>query len=158
MPTFTSLEAAARAYGAEHGVEGRKGGWIYRRGQAVCQGWRAYGRLLVESGQITALDADGKRTTLSTRARGQIHWSKPLAGPAKTFVTPDPLPPALAVPNGLLAVPEAVVVDTRGGYVFRNASDGLAFTVAGAKAFRDQRNAGLRVGTYKVYRLTEVED
>jgi hypothetical protein len=58
--TYKKLEAAAKAYGAAHGVEGRPGGWIYRNGVAIVQGWRAYGLQLVQSGLIDPQDSDGR--------------------------------------------------------------------------------------------------
>lgn len=57
--TFKTLEAAARAYGAEHGVVGKAGGWLYRNGRAFCQGWREYGFRLVDSGVIDPVDVAG---------------------------------------------------------------------------------------------------
>jgi hypothetical protein len=57
--TYKSLEAAARAYGAEHGVTSRKGGWLYRNGAPLVQGWRKYGTGLVINGDIVPVDADG---------------------------------------------------------------------------------------------------
>jgi len=57
--TYSKLEAAARAYGAEHGVTSRAGGWLYRNGAPFVQGWRKYGQKLINLGLIVAQDADG---------------------------------------------------------------------------------------------------
>lgn len=52
--------------------------------------------------------------------------------------------------------PAAVAVDTQDGYVFRNAEDGVMFTVETAQAFADRRNEHLKVPTYRVFELVPV--
>lgn len=50
---------AAKAWAAEHGYEGRKGGWIYRpNGMPQCQGWQSLGVLCARVGRIRQ-GADG---------------------------------------------------------------------------------------------------
>jgi hypothetical protein len=56
------------------------------------------------------------------------------------------------------AAPEAVVVDTSWAYVFSAPESGIPFSLETAREFRDERNDGLKVPTYKVYRLELVED
>lgn len=58
--TYKTLEAVARAYGKAHGVQGRAGGWLYRNGRRLAQGWVNYGYMLVDGGLVTPLDADGQ--------------------------------------------------------------------------------------------------
>ena len=52
IKTYTTLEAAARRYGADHGITSRPGGWLYRNGAPFIQGWRNYGKSLVHRGVI----------------------------------------------------------------------------------------------------------
>jgi hypothetical protein len=157
MATYKNLEAAAKAFGKAHGVTGRAGGWLYRsNGARICHGWRDYGVLLIARGQVHVLDEHGRRIDREKTARGLTvrAWRTLAQYPRKTFVIPEPDPAT----RRLVAVPDAVAVDTSCGYVFRNAEDGLAFTVEGAKAFAARRNEGLKVPAYKVYSLTLVED
>ena len=35
-------EKAARVLGKMLGYEGKAGGWVYKDGRAICQGWRAF--------------------------------------------------------------------------------------------------------------------
>ena len=37
-------ETAARTLGEMLGYEGRAGGWVYKDGKAICQGWNAFAR------------------------------------------------------------------------------------------------------------------
>lgn len=61
---YGTLEAAARAYGARHGVSGRKGGWLHNRdGRLIVQGWLNYGQRLLRNGTVVAIDANGQRWT-----------------------------------------------------------------------------------------------
>jgi hypothetical protein len=54
---FPNGRAAAKAYAAEHGITGRKGGWLYNdRGRTVCQGWDSYVAMLTRRGIIRDLD------------------------------------------------------------------------------------------------------
>lgn len=55
-----TLEAAAKAYGAAHGVTGKAGGWLYRNGTHLCHGWRSYGYRLVSAGIIDPQDETGR--------------------------------------------------------------------------------------------------
>jgi hypothetical protein len=60
--------------------------------------------------------------------------------------------------------PQAVVVDTRAGYVYTAAADGQPFTAGTGQAFADLRNAELDAGPaardqpYQVFRLTAAGD
>jgi len=54
--------------------------------------------------------------------------------------------------------PSAVAVDTYGGYVFSSGADGVPFTSETARAFAEQRNEGLKIPTYKVFRLVPDEE
>lgn len=79
MKTYKTLEAAAKAHGAAHGVTGKAGGWIYRNGVAICQGWRSYGYLLVDAGLIDPQDRDGDsvrrfKVPGGSLVRSRAHW------------------------------------------------------------------------------------
>ncbi len=37
-----SREYLAKKWGNAHGYEGRVGGWIYKGGRAICQGWDTF--------------------------------------------------------------------------------------------------------------------
>jgi hypothetical protein len=60
MRTFKTLPAAAKAVGAKEGVSGRAGGWLYRNGVPLTQGWRDYGKAMVRAGRIDPQDAEGR--------------------------------------------------------------------------------------------------
>jgi hypothetical protein len=49
-------------------------------------------------------------------------------------------------------------VDTSHSYTFSAPESGIPFSTETAREFRDKRNAGLKVPTYKVYTLTLLED
>lgn len=54
---FPNGRAAAKAYAAEHGFTGRKGGWIYNQAdRPICQGWDSYVAMLTRRGIIRDLD------------------------------------------------------------------------------------------------------
>lgn len=60
--TYTTLEAAARAYGKGHGVLGRAGGWLYKNGAPLrVQGWANYGQRLLIRRQIVPIGPDGQQ-------------------------------------------------------------------------------------------------
>lgn len=66
MTTYTTLEAAAKAAGAEFGVQGGPGGWLrytlpgtHTLVSLGIQGWNEYGQRLVRRGVILALAEDG---------------------------------------------------------------------------------------------------
>lgn len=159
MSQHKTLEAAARDHGARNGVTGKPGGWLYRNGVAVCQGWRTYGESLVNAHAIYVLDEAGCRVDREKTATGIVERGWAACRPyAVSFVVPEPERPreALGLEKG--EVPEAVAVDTSWSYVFSAAEDGRPFTIAGAQAFAAYRNEGLKVPTYKVFRLTEVTE
>jgi hypothetical protein len=101
------------------------------------------GDMLVETGQTVS----------------EIRYSNSL-GTAFRFTTGPGLMLAKSIGYEIerAAAPEAVVVDTSWAYTFSSGEDGAPFTPETAKAFRDERNDGLKVPTYKVYRLELVED
>lgn len=155
MPTYKSLEAAARAHGAANGETAliNAGTWLYRNRTHLVQGWEAYGIGLVQAGVIHVMDKDGCRIDREKTAHGVVVRSWPQwRSAAASFVIPGPEPA-----DRRLAVPDAVAVDTQGGYVFRNAEDGQAFTAETAWAFADKRNKHLKVPTYEVYLLVKAE-
>lgn len=62
---YSSALAAAHAWADEHGVVGRKGGWLYKsNGKPLCQGWQSLVGQLARDGVLR--DLDGER--LSTRS------------------------------------------------------------------------------------------
>jgi hypothetical protein len=62
----------------------------------------------------------------------------------------------MAQPTSAPLAPQAVVVDTADGYVFRSGSDGALFTLDTAATFATQRNVGQVSPTYQVFMLTPV--
>lgn len=162
--TYKNLVGAAHAYGRAHQVRGGHGGWLVQTVDGTdvkmgIQGWENYGIELVRHNLIHVLDEAGCRIDREKTPRGvEVQPYSMWRRHARSFVVPElqPAVPTPALGLGLLDVPEAVAIDTQGGYVFRNAEDGLAFTVAGAQAFAAKRNEHLKVPTYKVYRLAEV--
>lgn len=160
MSQHKTLEAAARAYGASHGVTGHSGGWLRRHGAVLCQGWHTYGVMLVNAHEIHVLDEVGKRIDHEQRpGKGSISRGWNTVRPdAAAFYVPESERPRAALGLEPGQVPEAVAVDTSWSYVFSAAEDGRPFTIEGAKAFAAKRNEGLKVPTYKVFRLTEVTE
>lgn len=52
-PTYKKLEAAAKKLGERYGFHGQTGGWIYRNGEAVNQGWWNMGAWFMGRGLIS---------------------------------------------------------------------------------------------------------
>lgn len=57
-PTAAQVKAA-KAHAAEHGYEGRTGGWIYNaKGRAVAHGWTSFTQYLLAIGIHAVRDAE----------------------------------------------------------------------------------------------------
>lgn len=166
MPNYSTLVAAAKAYGAAHGIAGGPGGWLVQQlGSKTVSlnvhGWEDFGVELVRTDHIHVLDRDGCRVDREKTRTGVVvnsyrTWRKEAA----RFVVPELQDAPQSGPLGLEPgqVPEAVAVDTSWSYVFSAAEDGRPFTLEGAKAFAARRNEGLKVPTYRAFRLTEVTE
>lgn len=85
--TFKTLEKAAKAYGATHGVKGGSGGWLREYGEKLpaagrrlyIQGWNDYGLQLIDRGIIDPQDENGRsvrRIEQGSRVivRGHVAW------------------------------------------------------------------------------------
>jgi len=70
-----NLEAAARVIARHQGIVGDSGGWLYRNGRHVVQGYRAYGKRLQAVGAIVPREvtdpASGRKVT-----RYAIAWDR----------------------------------------------------------------------------------
>jgi hypothetical protein len=68
MPSYKTLEAAAKKLGTANGYVGKTGGWIFKNGRSVMQGWWSMGNFWMGRGLISGNHADGYSINETTAA------------------------------------------------------------------------------------------